>query len=1157
MTNNAPIDSTRHVSWESWRPFSGFTELNHLLVDARKDLKEISNILKDAKTVIKALKALVILFSNFETLLENALYLFTQALANQLQQMLNDAESTGVYTLDLVNYHWDVKGKPQQIGELVGPWYESGITGGYDTNISNVGTVIKTRWDELANLGISYRKETYNEFINKICGCFLNEHDIPLPRGVWNKVGNGDSKWLTPLQHSFLQSGRPNFGPDATMNVLLIVFCEPDMTPFFNAYDGVSKLLSNTMRNSGNFLKTYNMAYNSTEKKLSALFKNSEKETDAYAHAFTTEMKNVLMGEDSDFSRQITKANDKVIKARSGMQPTFCGVNAYTLAGPIFDELQMGINWLRKRTYKINYGLAQSIISMLNDIESEINDLLKMIAMLDLVIQTIQLILSLTGIKLITFTTKYGNAGVVDLLKGATNFNNDTKTQHMTKQTVDLGNTIKTLQLQISSLNGSINILNHEITALGAAMIDDVNLIQNAAVDKAFYTNFAAPNTYDPSTQKITWSNYPSNIQSLYQTYVDHKAKHDANVASVTADQIQLNTTIGLLTSTNLQLANIDPVAAEQNRRAIADMKISNMQHGVQQIQILQANSKKSESNLAIILAAVQKYCVDLTNAGYATAINSLYTIQQSFNAELATNQLALNNVTALGKNKITYQNAFDQYHASPSPQDVISTTHNQTVVTINNAIAKLLPGDSSLVLNAQLIAENASYNKKIAELNADQQQTEFIILTASSNVSIAENSIRVYGIEPSEYDAVDWTLPLPQTIPFTKLPWTDSTKRAALIQLFQQTSLPVLLTNAQNQFTTVIQAAIASRQAVIDNYTMINTTVMNNAHVLLNVLVQYGINPNDPSYQTIAPWTTTLTNSQKAEIIQLMNGTQSNTSILLALNNQSIINPTAITQALGYINLSQIIPTAIPKISLDDLYVLIHNYNALIEMLTNQITINEITRVIKQRTIEHTSQVAQASQTIKTIKDGAFKTISGINSSYYLMPVNSYKDSDGSTQFETYVNNEIAYLTRRYGYNKNDPSVLVGPLGSQVIDSTKCASITSIVAALAQQAKLSSGFDLRYHAAHDDFQHAQIAEAKAEQKYTESLQFSAPWSPTMKMYYGGFLICAGWPNYDDKNYFNISNIYKQTFSDPMKQAKKTDAKVFNKEWGTIKKVFS
>lgn len=103
-SNNNPLPAQwKTFSLSDWKEARKFRK--DILV-VKKAINRVNFLLKKGDNLLGVIQSYVSLMKRIESLVNRGLYAFIYVLAEQLQQMVNNARSTGFYFLDLTSYHF-------------------------------------------------------------------------------------------------------------------------------------------------------------------------------------------------------------------------------------------------------------------------------------------------------------------------------------------------------------------------------------------------------------------------------------------------------------------------------------------------------------------------------------------------------------------------------------------------------------------------------------------------------------------------------------------------------------------------------------------------------------------------------------------------------------------------------------------------------------------------------------------------------------------------------------------------------------------------------------------------------------------------------------------------------------------------------------------
>jgi hypothetical protein len=413
--------------WKAFTPLRNNKVVN-VLKSARPGLKTASKALSKASDALDTLTEVVQLLKLFESTFQNLLFSSLSTLIDYFQAMVDSAKSTGVYFIDLTSYHW-IDGDSE--ADVIDPSYESAIKDNEWFTINKLpswedkkdaGTtdqrtkeemesspwtaatkagaealeIFKTQWKK------QYLKETYGEFIERICEAFNDPQDEPSTEFAFRKAiaQVGDTEQLeTQYQVSLprlTQTGRPNFGPNAWMYTVLVAYAFPSLDDVLNLmqllYDSMGLLLDDAM-------------------------------IEAWKKA-----KNIQVNFDPEIGY-----NAGPVAGSSGLrakEPNFYGINANSVFLPIFNLIDGFIisSRILVDSSRISTSLFSALESAIEGIRIEIARIEDIVTMLQQLITMLDTISKATGVRILTFETEDGVAGVMEALKNATGFG-DNKTE--------------------------------------------------------------------------------------------------------------------------------------------------------------------------------------------------------------------------------------------------------------------------------------------------------------------------------------------------------------------------------------------------------------------------------------------------------------------------------------------------------------------------------------------------------------------------------------------------------------------------------------------------------------------------------------------------------------------------------------------------------
>ena len=138
-------------------------------------------------------------------------------------------------------------------------------------------------------------------------------------------------------------------------------------------------------------------------------------------------------------------------------------------------------------------------------------------------------------------------------------------------------------------------------------------------------------------------------------------------------------------------------------------------------------------------------------------------------------------------------------------------------------------------------------------------------------------------------------------------------------------------------------------------------------------------------------------------------------------------------------------------------------------------------------------------------------------------------KDKTG--QYEDWTGNEIGYMIIQENYNYKEP---------QFNTDNKCGAIEDAILLVQNEMPLAQSEVESLNS-----QYKNIVENETKRVAVKMQKDNISWSPTEKLCYGGVLLTFGFPVYNKETVFNIADIYKNTFNNPLvKSSKQLDKSI-------------
>lgn len=510
----------RQAEWKTLNILDGnsLKEIRSISKEIRVVLQDVQRILGVGEQIIDTVEQYVELLKLMESISNNQLYAFLNVFIDQLQNMVNNVKSTGVYCLDLFTYHLQDDPSLQEIqsDKLNGnAWYAidsttsvpitdetvilkslqndpyaivlkqlHGYLGELLVNIPNIEEKDKSYRSQITYYinaikqylatgqnppdikelkskiidkvstysdikiqlkskliasinSFQYKTETYNEFIQTICDAFTDENDVPGP-GIseWvNKKNNAtDEKkaennqktgsivldiknsWNS-ISDQYLRSGRPEFGPDGYMMVILLGFSFFDYNQLASAINAIKQIV-NSFATDWKFKDTL----------VSGSFESNVKENMAWGYSKDRE------------------------QSYNAQEPNFIGMSLNSLFPQIWEYIDKLLNNFKQLTSTFSTSVFDVVEEYADMIRKMIKKIKHMVLLIEALIEIIDGLLTLTQGYMLMFDTNEGVTGVIEKLKTAKNFY---KTQAKRKEVSAALGIEADIELQLAMMDGA------------------------------------------------------------------------------------------------------------------------------------------------------------------------------------------------------------------------------------------------------------------------------------------------------------------------------------------------------------------------------------------------------------------------------------------------------------------------------------------------------------------------------------------------------------------------------------------------------------------------------------------------------------------------------------------------------------------------------
>lgn len=424
----------------TWNSFSWHWEQGEkAILSAQKWMKATSKVLLAAQKLIVSVRKITQTLNTFLSFYQDTLRMFVKTLASQIERLVTDVKSTGIYFLDMTTYHFYEKDDTiYTSGAFVGPWWEDAdinddtvkkarektisfldsFEAGAKDTVDKVTKKSKNEmWKETLDSMFQYKMETYDEFIDRMCSHFTNTDDVVpyslsetstsiltdaknwLDRSPWGTLAGHDNGLKS------FRTGRPDFGPNGNMKIYIIACAFPDITKVF---DFLTLL--------------FGIDYNSESKTSGGLAGKLMSDSLKIAQQ-TVEVGNVFkkyygnINELGSISAPVRKPQES-----HAVYPYWVGITAGNMFGPLFDYIDDLLSRLSSLSVNVDRGLLDAIEGILKAVYADIETLLAIINVINEILEYINMLLNIPTIAILSFDVQGGGYEVAQYIKSATGF---------------------------------------------------------------------------------------------------------------------------------------------------------------------------------------------------------------------------------------------------------------------------------------------------------------------------------------------------------------------------------------------------------------------------------------------------------------------------------------------------------------------------------------------------------------------------------------------------------------------------------------------------------------------------------------------------------------------------------------------------------------
>lgn len=478
-----PLSVAPHWQSYNWR----WCEATDAIQQTQRWLKKVEKMLEGAKGVINKTRSILTIIKQFLSFFEDTLKKFLQTLVKMIERFLNDVKSTGIYFLDMTTYHFfshtddEMKSNP-----YIGPWWFPGFndssnenarhtsvfTGQFfkilgkghwsdvSTEASRIGTpnteggynygnqqvqvakgTAKAYAEDIFREVLAYKKETYKEFIEKICWHFTSPHDC-LPsqlrfsggRGTFNEnrgfrgnrynnLGNDFKNGIQEYSpwgvfygnHGGLKNfrtGRPDFGPNGRMVVYIVAVAFPDISQLMKL---MFALFGYRKRGDGSW--TSSGSHGILGKICTDCADIVEKSSILWNQVWTQTI--------DSYGKNLFNLTSYVQRQRTGTEeyPYWVGLTLGNMFGFIWDTIDELLGYLKNLSFTVDRSIIDTIDGILRKIVNEIDNFTKIIQIIDQILEFINQLLSIPTFAILKIDVREGGTNeVVKQIRKAVGF---------------------------------------------------------------------------------------------------------------------------------------------------------------------------------------------------------------------------------------------------------------------------------------------------------------------------------------------------------------------------------------------------------------------------------------------------------------------------------------------------------------------------------------------------------------------------------------------------------------------------------------------------------------------------------------------------------------------------------------------------------------
>jgi len=428
------------------------------LMSANKFLDKTNAYMDQGLKMLEFGNTIVGLFKVLEMALAGSLWSLVSYVIDQIQLVIDDFKSTGVYFIEFVTCFMDQpEAAVYEESSTRGPWYLSDeaidgeIEGSKKTLVDIAGEklydkIVDGTWGmtDIGNIMLAFKQQhqgfykptTYNEFINVVVNAFYDHNDNPSKKSL-EMAGNaafdilsGDVDGVLKQNSTvarLLKPGRPMFSDTADSWAFMVMFAIKDPFPLLNILGLLSELMD---INIGHLKDVWDYLPFSEASNVNKDFNEATRRSKEIKDNIYKEITNIIDLNKDDKGKfkaallslfQDLLSDDANIPMEyQGTHPDFYGVTLYSIWPQGFNKLESLLNNIKKNLWRPEVsGISNALSAKIQGLVTFIESIQNTVHQIQQIIRFIDSFLALTDVFVINIKTSQGVSGILDQLNNA------------------------------------------------------------------------------------------------------------------------------------------------------------------------------------------------------------------------------------------------------------------------------------------------------------------------------------------------------------------------------------------------------------------------------------------------------------------------------------------------------------------------------------------------------------------------------------------------------------------------------------------------------------------------------------------------------------------------------------------------------------------